>query len=237
MKRVIATAADLRAARAERPGVVVSAEGGDFLDGDPDRVDEAYERVGTLRHLQLTHYRVNELGDIQTEDPVHGGLTEAGAAVIRRCNVARRGGGRGTRHARPGAPRRRGHHQAAGAVAHLAHHPAAAGYTRLITPEHAKLVAGTGGVIGIWPVAGDLPRPGGAGRRAWRGWRRWRGVEHVGLGTDQMGLVGAATFEQLRSAARPHRGAAGGRVRARTTCVELLGGNYARVFAASMAAA
>ena len=25
-------------------------------------------------------------------------------------------------------------------------------FTRLITPEHAKSVAGTGGVIGIWPV-------------------------------------------------------------------------------------
>ena len=83
---VVTTADQMRAARSTKPSVVVSAEGGDFLEGNPDRVDEAVDRW-QLRHLQLTHYRVNELGDIQTEPPVHGGLTEAGAAVIRRCNA------------------------------------------------------------------------------------------------------------------------------------------------------
>jgi membrane dipeptidase len=39
-----------------------------------------------VRHLQLTHYRVNALGDVQTEPAVHGGLTTIGADVIRRCN-------------------------------------------------------------------------------------------------------------------------------------------------------
>lgn len=82
---VITDAASLRAALADRPSAVIAAEGADFLEGDPDRVDEAYERW-QLRHLQLTHYRVNELGDIQTEPPVHDGLTDAGAEVIRRCN-------------------------------------------------------------------------------------------------------------------------------------------------------
>ena len=57
----------------------------DFLEGRIERLEEAYRRW-TLRHLQLTHYRVNELGDIQTEPPVHGGLTDFGAAVIRGCN-------------------------------------------------------------------------------------------------------------------------------------------------------
>lgn len=62
---------------------IIAAEGADFLEGQPDRVDEAYRRWA-LRHLQLVHYRVNELGDIQTEPPVHGGLTATGAEVIRR---------------------------------------------------------------------------------------------------------------------------------------------------------
>ncbi|MBV9537645.1 MAG: membrane dipeptidase, partial [Acidisphaera sp.] len=60
---VIATADELRAARSDRPSAIVSAEGADFLEGQLDRVDEAYARW-TLRHLQLTHYRPNELGDI-----------------------------------------------------------------------------------------------------------------------------------------------------------------------------
>ena len=50
-----------------------------------ERLDEAYQRWA-LRHLQLTHYRPNELGDIQTEPSVNGGLTPFGAEVIRRCN-------------------------------------------------------------------------------------------------------------------------------------------------------
>ncbi|MFB9128870.1 membrane dipeptidase [Paraburkholderia dipogonis] len=60
----------------------------DFLERQVDRVDEAYTQH-QLRHLQLPHYRVNELGDIQTEPPVHGGLTDTGVQVTRRCNALR----------------------------------------------------------------------------------------------------------------------------------------------------
>ena len=62
-----------------------SAEGADFLEGRLERLEEAH-RLHHLRHLQLTHYRVNELGDIQTTLPVHGGLTAFGAEIIRACN-------------------------------------------------------------------------------------------------------------------------------------------------------
>src|SRR5260370_894124 len=82
---IVRDSAGLRAARPEQPSVIVSAEGGDFLEGKPERIDEAYQQW-QLRHLQLTHYRPNELGDIQTEPAVHGGLTPAGAEVIPRFN-------------------------------------------------------------------------------------------------------------------------------------------------------
>ena len=39
-----------------------------------------------VRSIQLTHYLVNETGDIQTAPPVHGGLTPFGADVVRRMN-------------------------------------------------------------------------------------------------------------------------------------------------------
>ena len=152
---IITTAAQMRAARGDQPSVVVSAEGADFLEGNLDRVDEAYDRW-TLRHLQLTHYRVNELGDIQTEQPVHGGLTDFGAEVIRRCNT--RGIVVDMAHGTLDLVRR------AAAVttkplvlSHTSLTTRPRPFTRLITPEHAKLVAGTGGVIGIWPIASLFP--------------------------------------------------------------------------------
>lgn len=69
-------------ARRRGPAVVMASEG-PFLEGDVGHVEEAFARH-RLRHLQLTHYRVNELGDIQTVDPVHDGLTDFGARVVRR---------------------------------------------------------------------------------------------------------------------------------------------------------
>ena len=66
--------------------MIVTSEGADLLEGKIERLDEAYQRW-QLRQLQLTHYRPNELGDIQTEPAVQGGLTDFGAEVIRRCNA------------------------------------------------------------------------------------------------------------------------------------------------------
>src|SRR5450631_639612 len=81
---IVRDPAGLRAARAERPSVIVSAEGGDFLEGRPERIDEAYQQW-QLRHLQLTHYRPTGRGDVQRGPAAQCGLTPAGAAVIRRC--------------------------------------------------------------------------------------------------------------------------------------------------------
>src|ERR1700760_167994 len=69
------------------PSLVLAIEGCDFLDGDLDRLD-AMEARG-VRSIQLTHYLVNETGDIQTAPPVHGGLTAFGAGAVRRMNQAR----------------------------------------------------------------------------------------------------------------------------------------------------
>ncbi|MBV9785961.1 MAG: membrane dipeptidase [Acidisphaera sp.] len=228
---IVTDAAGLRAAGPDRPSVVVSAEGGDFLEGNPDRVDEAYERW-QLRHLQLTHYRVNELGDIQTELPVHGGLTDAGAAVIRRCNA--RGLVVDVAHGTIELVRRAAAVTSKPLVlSHTSLTTRPNPFTRLITPEHARLVADTGGVIGIWPIAALFPDmaalAGAIARMA-----AVVGTDHVGLGTDMMGLVGPATFDsyaQLPELSAALLAAGFGRDDVR----KLMGGNYARVFAASMA--
>jgi membrane dipeptidase len=63
---------------------ILAVEGCDFLEGRIERVQEAYSRG--IRSLQLVHYRVNELGDIQTSPAVHGGLTAFGREVVREMN-------------------------------------------------------------------------------------------------------------------------------------------------------
>jgi membrane dipeptidase len=225
---VIRDAAGLRAARAEQPSVVVSSEGGDFLEGIPDRVDEAYGQW-QLRHLQLTHYRPNELGDIQTEPSEHGGLTAAGAEVIRRCN--RLGVVVDVAH---------GTYELVKAAASVTTKPLVLSHTgltqrpqpwtRLITPNHAKAIAGTGGVIGIWPV-NTIPAISSYVEGIFRMVDQV-GVDHVGIGTDQLGLLGPsslpgyADLPQLVAALRA-------RFNAEETA-KLLGGNYQRVFAASL---
>ena len=227
---IVKTAADLRAARASRPSVIVAAEGADFLEGHMERLDEAYQRWA-LRHLQLTHYRPNELGDIQTEPSIHGGLTPFGADVIRRCNQM-------------------------GIVVDVAHgtyelvKKAAAvttkplilshtsltekplAWTRRILPDHARALAATGGVIGLWPVTAYFPNVV-AFAEGFAKTVDLVGIDHVGLGTDQLGLVGASALPSY--ADLPQLAAA---LRTKFNEVEtakLLGGNYRRVFEACVA--
>jgi membrane dipeptidase len=221
---------DLTLVRERGPSVIVACEGADFLEGRLDGLDEAHALHG-LRNLQLTHYRVNELGDIQTEPPVHGGLTEFGADVIRRC-------------------------QRLGIVADVAHgtfdlvkmaasvatkplvlsHTSLAAFpdarSRQITADHARVVGETGGVIGVWPSAGVFASLDsmalGAKRLA-----DIVGVDHVGLGTDMLGFISTPVlnrYEQL-----PSYGESLSRAGFDPSEVaKVLGGNAVRVLAATL---
>ena len=229
--RIVATASDLTAATSSKPSVIIASEGADFLEGRLDRVDESYRRW-TLRHLQLTHYRVNELGDIQTEPPVHGGLTDFGAKVIRRCN--RLGIVVDVAHGTLDLVKRAALVSTKPLI--LSHTSMAARpgpHSRQISPEHAKVIAGTGGVIGVWPVGNIYPNFNamavGMARLA-----DVVGVDHVGLGTDLRGLVGASAikdYNELPLLAEALLGAGF----SQQDAGKILGGNYARVFAASLA--
>lgn len=69
-----ASADDIEAAfQAEETACVISVEGGDFIEDQLDRVADAAQ--AGVRLVTAVHYRVNQIGDIQTEAPVHGGLT------------------------------------------------------------------------------------------------------------------------------------------------------------------
>jgi membrane dipeptidase len=227
---IVTDAAGLRAAKPGTASVIVAAEGADFLEGQPDRVEVAYKRW-SLRHLQLTHYRVNELGDIQTEPPVHGGLTDTGAEVIRRCN--RLGIVVDVAHGTYDLVKRAVSITTKPLVlSHTSLATRPSRFSRLIVPEHGRLVAQTGGVVGVWPPASLFPTmdalAAGMARMA-----DAVGIDHIGLGTDMRGLVGPSTFpdyDRLPALAEALLGAGF----SPDDSAKILGGNYARVFEACM---
>jgi membrane dipeptidase len=227
---VVGDTARLRAAPTAGPSIIVTAEGADFLEGRIERVDEMRISYG-MRHLQLVHYRPNELGDIQTEDPVQGGLTDFGAAVVRGCN--RLGIVVDVAHGTYDLVKRAASVTTRPLIlSHTSLSPAPGRHSRQISPDHARAVAQTGGVIGIWPPASIFPTLSDMAE----GFARMAeivGVDHVGLGTDMRGLTGPSVLDDYRDLpvltekllARGFAAADVGKI---------LGGNYARVFAATI---
>ena len=66
------------------PCAILALEGADALDGNLSRVQLFYGRG--IRVMQLVHYRINEVGDIQSELPRYGGLTPFGRDVVKELN-------------------------------------------------------------------------------------------------------------------------------------------------------
>jgi membrane dipeptidase len=222
--------ADVRAAqRHGQTAAVFAVEGGDFIEDRLDRVAAAF-RDG-VRSITIVHYHVNQLGDIQSEAPVHNGLTPLGKAVVREMNSA-------------------------GILIDLAHatfevtkdaveastRPVMISHTNLVTPtvshprlitrEHAALVAAAGGIIGSWPS--------GIGQRTFADYidsiRRLVdavGVDHVAIGTDMHGNY-RPVFRNYRDwslipAALLVRGFG------EMDVAKIMGENFLRVFGAALA--
>jgi membrane dipeptidase len=180
------------------PGAIMAIEGGDPLDGKPERVDEFY-RMG-VRIITVIHYRNNELGDVMAPygalnpGPYNNGLTPAGRKVIERM-------------------------QKVGMVVDVAHaHPITLKgivemNPRTLLDSHTsacptqdlkrchrqrtwkdmELIAKTGGVICTWPFAFNRPDQK---RRTFLDWaqeiremKKRLGMDHVGLGTDGGGGI------------------------------------------------
>jgi membrane dipeptidase len=181
--------ADLRAAHTKhQPTVIQSVEGGHFLEGHVERLEEAYNRG--LRHLGLLHDNDASvpLGDVYTNPAKLGGLTAFGADIIKECN-------------RLGILIDLAHANAEMVVAalKLAAHPVIISHTgldtqlgqnermadmmkpRLISKEQAKIVANAGGVIGVWTHLADTPLEYARNVRALVD---VIGIDHVCIGTD-----------------------------------------------------
>ena len=221
--------ADIAAVHANHQiGAMLTVEGGDFLQGKPERVAQAY--ADGVRSITLMHYRNNELGDIMTEPPRHGGLTAAGAAVVREMNRvgmivdlahASEATAFGALEAssRPTmASHTHVHQQQAGAPA------------RFISQALATAIAsGGGGVIGAWPSGIGIHDLNGFVERTLELIDRV-GIDHVCLGTD----MDANYKPVLDNYAKLPIYVAGlfQRGLAEADVAKLVGGNFLRVFAA-----
>jgi membrane dipeptidase len=144
-----------RVMRERVPALVLSAEGADFLEGELGYLDKA--RAEGLAHLQLVHYyRNSAVGDISTEEPVHGGLTRSARTSCARAT------GSGYWSTSRIAPRQAIEHALEVSTkpviyshGHVSAGPPQASYggiaARAIHAPLAEKLAAKGGVIGIWP--------------------------------------------------------------------------------------
>ena len=146
---LVRTADDIIAAhRAGTTALFVTCEGADFVEDRPERLDEAH--ATGVRSITLVHYRQNEFGDLQTEPPLHGGLSPAGRELVREMN--RIGLLIDLAHAT---------HQTTLDMLEESSAPVMISHThlggggrdnpRLVSAEHAEAVAAAGGLVGAWP--------------------------------------------------------------------------------------
>ena len=224
LRLVLAPADVSDAGRDARPAALLAVEGGDPLEARIDRVQELHA-LG-VRSIQLVHYRINELGDIQTETPRHGGLTDAGAAIVREMN--RLGMVVDAAHAAPATLR--GIVETSRTPIIVSHTGPAArrGFRRHLDDDLLRLVGARGGVIGVWPIARQAGGPLDDFLADVRHVVGVAGLDHTALATDMSGLRSFTSIPTYREvAALPAALLANGFSEAETR--QLLGGNAIRV--------
>ena len=224
------TAVDIEAAhRSHKTGAIFGVEGGDFIEDKLDRVHEAFG--DGVRAVTLVHYHINQIGDIQTEAPVHNGLTALGKSIVAEMNRA--GIIIDLAHATLGVTRDvLGASSKPVVVSHTNIATASVNHPRLISVEHAKLVASAGGIIGSWPS--------GIGQTSFSDYidsiRRLVdtvGIDHAAIGTDM-----DANFKPVLRSYRDWSlipAALLARGMHDAEAAKIMGGNFLRVFKSNLA--
>jgi membrane dipeptidase len=180
---------DLRTAyKNHEPTVVQSVEGAHFLEGKLERLELAYNRG--LRHFGLLHDSDASvpLGDVYTNPPKWGGLTAFGKDVIRECNrlgilVDLTHCSNDTMNDALNAATQPVIISHTGLDTQLGQNESMAKMMRprLISRQQAKIVAESGGVIGVWTHLSDTPLEYAQNIRAMVD---VVGADHVCIGTD-----------------------------------------------------
>jgi membrane dipeptidase len=181
--KIATTLQDLDAANRSRVAAFLSCEGGDCIEHKPERLETMF--ADGVRSIQLVHYAQNQIGDLQSSSPKFNGLSAVGKEIV--IGMDRLGMVIDVAHATA---------KTVQDVLHISDLPIILSHSqlkrgknqhpRLITKDHARLVADSGGVIGMWPS--------GFGNATFDEFvdNTLRlidvvGVEHVGLGTDMDG--------------------------------------------------
>jgi membrane dipeptidase len=231
--RLLLRRADLAALGTEtRTAALMAIEGGDPLEGKVERVREFYE-LG-VRSIQLVHYRINELGDIQTEPRRHFGLTDTGAAVVREMNRL----GMVVDGAHAATETLRGILDASRTPIIVSHTGPAAvrpNVRRHLGDDDMRAVAAKGGVVAIWPLVPSRPAPLDQFMKDVRHAQKTIGIDHVGFATDMTGMANqTAVLTYTEFAAVPAALLAAGFSEAEAR--KILGANVLRVMTASLPA-
>lgn len=244
---LVLTPADVDACIAGTAGIVLASEGADFLDGNIANLDAAY--AAGLRHLQFVHYTQTPVGDLQSAEPQHKGLSDMGRQLVQACSAM----GVLVDLAHSTGPSIDQALEVAKAPLIWSHgwvegeggnwQDRSGFLQRRLSLAHAKKIAANGGLVGVWGLG--LQRPG-------RGWPVGRGdtrayanelvklvnrigADHVALGTDIEGLGPDWTvnnYEQVRSVIG-HLEA----MKVEASVIERIAyGNYARVLKAVLKA-
>jgi len=205
-------------------GGFFTAEGGDFLEGSLQHLDQAYE--DGIRSITIVHYHVNEIGDIQTATPVHGGLSKFGSKLIRAMNE--KGILIDLAHAsRKTAIEAIETSEKPAMLSHTAIRGPGFDSARFIDLDLARLVTENGGLIGAWPAGIGLMSLGDYAEQIFR-LVDLVGIDHVVLGTD-MDANYKPVFDNYRQlpvlvAALLKKGLS------EEDTSKFLGGNFLRVF-------
>jgi membrane dipeptidase len=244
--KLVLARADVDAAVAGEPRIVLASEGADFLEGRMDGLEGAYAKG--LRHLQLVHYIRTPVGDRQTDRPAFGGgLSELGKKIVEACNE--RGILLDLAHAAGPALEQA---LEISKVPLIWSHGWVAdedgrwqdsnGFMqRRLSVAHARKIADRGGVVGLWALGvnrtsgGWNAAPGNPASYA----RELKnlvgriGADHVAIGTDIEGVGPTAsidTYSQLRTAVDALQG-----MGLDSAAVEKVAyANYARVLKAAL---
>jgi membrane dipeptidase len=181
--------ADLKNAKKQKKQIVIqSAEGGHFIEGKIERIQIGYDRG--LRVLGLMHdaQSLPAIGDIYTDEPKYGGLTQLGIDIIKECN--RLGILIDLTHCNNEAIKKALEtstqpmfisHTGLNTQVGTNEKMAKMMMPRLISTEQAKIFADAGGVIGVWTHLADTPNDYVKNIKAMTD---IVGIEHVCIGTD-----------------------------------------------------
>lgn len=178
-----------KAIKSGEPFAIQSVEGGHFLEGDVSRIKEAYDKG--LRVFCLLHDNDANppLGDVYTNEPKYGGLTQLGADAIAECNrlgilidlahcdsvTVRMALQKSTKPmiiSHTGLNTRLGSNKFMGEMM----------FKRLISPSLAKEFAAAGGLLGVWPHLAQSAREYAENIKAMVD---LVGIDHVTIGTDE----------------------------------------------------